>query len=144
MCASHQALGRDDFIYQTKPVSFYCVKNPPRQQQVTGNFVSHLPNQNRRDDRGHESDSHFGIAKLRFGDSQRKIAHRRQSRSARDGRSAHCCDGRLGEFVEPAENLRHSLRVLYIVGMRFLSKRLKLFQIHAGTERLTGAGQNCH
>src|ERR1700693_6086916 len=120
------------------------VKQASGHQQVAGNFVSHLPDQHGRNDGGHKSDAHLGVAKLGFGHGQGEIAHGGKSSAARDGRAVYRGDGRQREIVKAPKDARYSRRVLHVFLVRLPQQILQFIEIETGTKSLARAGEDYH
>jgi len=89
----HQPPRFHHLVDQTVAMPLGRVKQSSGQKQVAGNLVSHLPHQHGRNDGGHKSDTHFGVAKLGLRHRQGEIAHCGESRAAGDGGPVHRGDG---------------------------------------------------
>src|SRR5205807_9449617 len=96
-------------------VGFGSVEEAGRHQQVARDLMADLKDQIRRHDGRHESDLYFRVSKFRFWDRQREVAHRGYTRAACDGGAIHSSDGRLGKVIDRTEQVRHGLRILYVL-----------------------------
>ena len=123
---------------------FGGVENSSRQEEITRDFVSNLPDENRGNNRRHEPDPDLGISELCFWNCQRKVAHRGQASAAGNRCTVYRRNRRFGEIIEPAEDLGHALRIVQVLGVRFPGECLEFPEVHPCTKRFAGARQDQH
>ena len=113
--AVHQFFRRNDLVQEADAQRFFGVEDASGEQQVAGDFFADLPQQEGRDDGGHESDADFGVSELCFRNGKREIAEQGKPGPAGNGSAIDRGNRRLGEFVERPEKDDDGARVLEIL-----------------------------
>ena len=81
-----------------------------------------------------------GYPNFASGTAKREIAQRRDANRPR-WRPIHSGDSRLWKIPDSQEETRQAICVFALLGGGLHGERLQGFQVHAGTERFSGAGQ---